>query len=445
MIDFFSIEICSRFYELVFNNPLFTFELVTKDENGEPYKNDYRYRKWEAKFEGFRIIVKTHLDTNIKIIKIKGSVHKFHSGGANYTDFDLNALKTAINRLNSIFGFDLYDSIIHSVEFGVNIRLPFSCSDTIENILSYKGKSPIKKRFEGNGQLFKFKLSQYVVKAYNKGLQYSKNGFDLPDKDDLMRFEIHVDKMQYLTDKDIKIETLPDLLEIDNLTKLGKLLNYSWENMVVYDFRLNPEKLNPKERNIISQSNKSSYWSELKDQKTPKKYSRRLEKFRSILAVNSESDLHRTISDLISDKWNQLLKSVHKLPVEKNPEMSTYDTNYLKGNNRTIERRFCIVTGIEITHQKDNSKYLSEGTLDLMEYKLPSTYYKLLLTYGPSHPTERVNYYIAHNIRNKYSNKYHNLKKKAVNSLVRTTIFNGDEVISLTPQQIEILFTYKNV
>lgn len=443
MIDFFSIEICSRFYDLVFNNPLLTFELVTRDENGEPYKNDYRYRKWEAKFEGFRIIVKTHLDTNIKIIKIKGSIHKFHSGGANYTDFDSTALKTAINRLNSIFGFDLYDSIIHSVEFGANIRLPFSCSNTIENILSYKGKSPIKKRFEGNGQLFKFKLSQYVVKAYNKGLQYSKNGFDLPDNDDLMRFEIHVDKMQYLTDKDIKIETLSDLLEIDNLTKLGKLLNYSWENMVVYDYRLNPEKLNPKDRNIINQSNKSSYWSELKDQKTPKKYSRRLEKFRSILAVNSESNLHKTISDLISEKWNQHLKSVHKLPVEKKPEMSTCDTNYLKGNNRTIERRFCIVTGIEITHQKCNSKHLSEKTLDLMEYKLPATYYKLLQIYGPSKPSERVNYYIAHNIRNTKTNPYHTIKKKIVRSLSNTTLFSAHEVLTLSETQRKLIESYR--
>lgn len=438
MIDFISVELESSLFESLLNNPLLNFTTPLNEETGEINPTNRIFKEKFAEYNGLKFIIKQYYrDNNIKI-ELKGSIHKFYANGCNYTDFDLNHLKTALNSLKTLFDIDLETSIIHSIEFGVNINTQIPCSTLLNDLLYYINRKPKEETYQNNGHLISFDLTHYKIKIYNKGLQYYKKGILTTNIENLLRFEIHVNKMQYLEAKKIQIPTLSELVKIENLNKLGVLLTETFNEVVLYDSDINLNVLKPKERDFMIELNNPKKWDEIRKVKKNKYYSRTLTKFRNIIRLNTKFDLHQNTFKKLGEKWELLSKNVPILPPIEIPVMSEYYTNIVC-NKETIINRYCIVTGLEITEQKNDSKFLAKTTIDKILMTDKTMYYELLKKYAPKKQTENVNYHIAHNIRNSYFNDSNNLKRRLEKSINQTTLFNPQEVLTLSEEQKELI------
>ena len=118
---------------------------------------------------------------------------------------------------------------------------------------------------------------------------------------------------------------------------------------------------------------------------------------------------------------------------------------YIVSNNETLIRRYCIVTGLDITEQKNESKFLAETTIDKILLTDKILYFELLKKYGPKKHTENVNYHIAHNIRNSYFNDSNNFRRKLEKSINQTTLFTPREVLTLSRGQKELISRFSEI
>lgn len=438
MIDFISVELEKRIINSVLINPLLNFAVKVNEETGEYNPHNKEYLIKTAYYEGFKFCYTKNLLSGNERIHLKGSIHKYYTGGVNHTDFDLDRLKWSLNALKVCFDIELNKSFIHTLEFGVNIKTPISCSEILSNILFYLNRKPVELDYSGKGQLIEFRLSQYRVKIYNKSLQYFTNGIEKQNQDNLMRIEIHVDTMQYLQNKSISIRTLEDLTNIKQINKMGNLLTNMFKDIVLFDVRIKTTGLSLKEKRFLIELNNPRKWDEIRKDKRAKYYSRQLEKFREITIQNTPNNLQLTISKIIQNKWDSLTKNVPILPLTENTKMSVYYP-YIVCNKETLNKRYCIVTGIDITEQKTDSKFLAETTIDKILMRNKTLYYELLKKYGTKKETENVNYHIAHNIRNSHFNDSNNFKRKLEKSINQTTLFNPKEVLTLSEGQKELI------
>jgi hypothetical protein len=404
MIDYISIELDSAMNDILFNNLLLDFVSEVSNKTGEVNPNRETI-KLTSEYKGMTFTIIQNKETkSVQRITLKGSIHKYWHDGTNYQDFDFRSLTMALNDLQEKFHIDWKETILHSFEFGVNVTIPISCKEFIRSVISYKGSIPIECEYHGKGQLLKFIKSQHILKIYNKGFQYYNSGHILSDQDDLLRFEIHVDKMQYITAKDIFIHSVHDLLSKTNLERLGRVLMQSFEALVIIGAVVIKSPLKRKEREFIKDAMNPRFWKEINEKGISKQYSRTFNRLQRILQKYQSNEHREKVRELIQNKWSDLLKSVPFLPTLKTPNWSL-SYPYIIGNSGTLKDRRCIVSGIDISHQKDNSHFLSECSINEIEKTEPILYLELDRKFAPKNSTSNRNYFIAHNIRNKVSNR----------------------------------------
>jgi hypothetical protein len=404
MIDYISIELDSAMNDILFNNLLLDFVSEVSNKTGEVNPNRETIIL-TSEYQGMTFTIIQNKETkSVQRITLKGSIHKYWHNGTNYRDFDFRSLTMALNDLQEKFHIDWKETILHSFEFGVNVTIPISCKELIQSVVSYKGSIPNECEFHGRGQLLKFIKSQHILKIYNKGFQYYNSGQIQTDNDDLLRFEIHVDKMQYITAKDIHIHSVHDLLSKTNLERLGRVLMQSFDALVIIDAKVLKSPLKRKEREFIIDAKNPRYWKELNEKHIPKLYSRTFNRLQRILQKYQSNDHRGIVRELIQKKWSDLTKSVPFLPTLKKPNWSLFYP-YIISNSGTLKDRRCIVSGIDITHQKDNSHFLSECSIKEIEKTDPILYSELERKFAPRNSNSDRNYLIAHNIRNKVSNR----------------------------------------
>jgi len=129
-------------------------------------------------------------------VKFSGSIHKF-SNGANFDNFYSYQLKNSIQDISSLIGVSPHLIELHAIEFGVNIHTQIPPNLILDRFIFFKQKRfEYQTRFKGSnrGLIQRCTLSNYELKAYNKGLQYNLN-------ENILRFEIKVTKMQFFKNK----------------------------------------------------------------------------------------------------------------------------------------------------------------------------------------------------------------------------------------------------
>lgn len=292
-------------------------------------------------------------------IGIRGSLHKnWNDGRHNYNDFYLNDLLDTLNNLYDGFSINPLLWHIHSIEYGVNIKLPMPAKTFIQRfILAHKNKcKPSANTFKGNGYLIEFDYGNYRIKIYDKSLQYNRPG-------NLLRFEVGVERMEHLKRYGIETPlTIFNLLHTDTLRSFNKLLLDTFDEMVIID----PEC---KDRRNLLNYLKS-------DNKNSNDYLR-IGKIKE--GAYKFSNIKAQIRELISSKVNDLTrvdkhfqnKLLHILyewqnSINLNAQTDTLrsdigeiNTIYKGVNFSNQEKRYCQTCGRDISDQKPGSKFCS--------------------------------------------------------------------------------------
>lgn len=385
MIDFVKYHIINTNPDKLEANHLLEFHQKVNTKTGEMgvYMNAY--------FKGleFRIYESTFANPERRIT-LEGSLHKYWNNGAhNFNDFGINEIDEVINDLNNKFNIQPENCILKQLEIGVNMQPPHKTETILKCCLLHKTK-PFKwiyTRDEGN--YIQAQHQRHFIKIYDKQLHYKNKGFDL--KNEIIRFEIKYTRMRFLNDNGIY--NLSELLNF-GLQNFTPHLLKEWNNVLFYDFNLFKGT-----KNEFKYSN-PNYWLDLNSNQL--KYHRN--KLNKMLNSNP-LNIKNQIATLIKDKTELLNIKTSQI----NPLYILLKPGVFTSQNTDNNRRFCLVTGLNISMQKSDSILLSHTGLkyyyntDKKIYK--EIKYKYLSTKWSNSDYKTEIKEIAHNIRNTNSNQ----------------------------------------
>jgi hypothetical protein len=270
-------------------------------------------------------------------IYISGSLHKLYNRGKhNSNDFDLNAFKDVLKDFNDKFDILPKNLRILGLEFGVNIE-PIINTDTIlNNILQHKRidfENNIKSRY---GNYLQAKHSNFILKIYNKAKQY---------KLDKQLLRIEVKQCNWSEYRKRGLNTFQDFIGFDKKLFIETLIN-KWNEVIFY----NP--LN-KSNNKWNKYSNVNFWRELKE-KSNTTYSKHVNRLR-VINNQCEINIQENISTMILNKINSL-------------QGFTNSNFNVKLNESDIIKK-CLITGVDISNQRNDSFLLSHtGLINL--YKI---------------------------------------------------------------------------
>ena len=314
-------------------------------------------------------------------IEFSGSLHKYYNSGIhNYNDFNINSFNDVLNDLKSDFGLLPENLWINQLEYGVSINPVVKSDLIINNLLLHKKcdfENVINSRF---GNYKQVKHNKYILKIYNKSKQYKQ-------VDEILRIEIkQTNWSEYRINHNIS--TLKDFIESDKSIFIHNLIK-KWIDVLFY----NPLNTINDKWNKYSNVN---FWRELrlKSNTTFSKHYNRLKD------LNKKSTI-----DIQKDIKNQIIEKVNFLQGVTN---SDFNTNFNIYNNSQVKRT-CLLTGFDISIQKENSFLLSHSGLKfLYQYNLIEFEKLKRIFLSDKWINSDVNQQIkeiAHNIRNRYNHK----------------------------------------
>lgn len=349
MIDYINIEIINTAPEILTNNRLLNFGNMVNTDSGEVIQKRHGYLNKVAMYKNLKIEISTNLKTKFSTINITGSIHKYAQNNTNHQDFNFANVKETINELCNTLHLNPSNCLLHHIEFGLNINPLHSTTDILNSIILCKGIDYEKKEFNNTGYLKSFEFSQYKIKIYDKGKQYDLNN-------NLLRFEVKVQRMQYLHSKGIKINTLYDLTTSVFYTDLLKVIISNIDNILFYDYRIEQlQILNKNHLLIMAKGANPQYWIKLKNLVSANTFYKKLNEFKTLESKYAPTDLKTELKNIVSNKWNNLLNTCTNLPLVENNKVVRIYTNIVSKNIQPPKH--CLSCGKDISHQKSNSKY----------------------------------------------------------------------------------------
>ncbi|WP_312823239.1 hypothetical protein [Epilithonimonas sp.] len=237
---------------------------------------------------------------------VRGSLPKYYTKGeTNAIDYGFSDFIKTCEQLQKDLCINPETAILLCFEFGVNITLPFHCSIVFECIKSYK-QYPYSHYVE-NKQILGvvFKLQQYSIKIYDKGLQ------ETGKKSHLMRFEITIHKKAWINRKKkddnrllLDIKKLADLQKKEVWAELLRELLDAWDKIIFVDKSLCRVFMTNHDQKKHLYYLDSNYWANLSDKQyhNERKYLNDLQTRWSV-----GENKQQLISELITDKCLALL------------------------------------------------------------------------------------------------------------------------------------------
>ncbi len=200
------------------------------------------YAKVSSLIFGFIDRVDTSTGEIRKVCTLHGSLHKYANGGVHNADsFRLSDLCRVFTELQELYGINSDITRLYSVEFGVNLKLPYDPQRILKAIRMYKGYT-----FTPIGKIgLIYAADSYKLKIYDKGKQCG-----VPSFDSILRIEISATNT-YLKKKHIYTPMLGDLLSVDVWERFEALLLDTLEDIVIVE-AVPLEGLSEKERDLFA-------------------------------------------------------------------------------------------------------------------------------------------------------------------------------------------------
>jgi len=398
------------------------------------------------------------LTPNDRFAKVGGSVHQYANGGKLNNDrFTIERFRQVANELRELIN---PNDDVNVLEWGINLIVPFDPTDFIKNLISHQ-KTQFNKTKQTNEVFAEIRYTHYRIKVYNKGIQQPTGSY-------ILRIELHYVRMQNLFPEGLKWSRLGALETWDYL---GKVLIEKFNDVIYYDPSINLDQVPEKEKRIIEKGHNPIYWQNNKSahaDRDRKKFQDLIKKhgtkFNSISNLIDQEvtvlvkNYHYSEEANIEDELSGMVKSYHYSTPEDptikdinfDPLVKCYPllscTNS-PTNINTTDRRFCKITGIDISMQKSGSVFLCvSGIQSLMETD-QITFNKLrferLSPKWRNEPFEVQVREIAHSIRNEYNNPRHNAKRDIQNLLSYPVLF--DLVPFIRPDRMRVSGLSSNV
>jgi hypothetical protein len=338
-----------------------------------------------------------------KII-LSGSLHRYWNAGIhNYNNFNFVALQDVINDICRRFGIDPTRATIHHLEFGINLYyLPYPATQIVQNLMIHTGRGIPIETFKYTDQKepseFKsIKRDWYNLKAYDKGKQYQR-------PQEIFRLECKAKKMGRL--EKMGISTLADLTRPDTMDKLSGMLQFLWSGVLINDWTIRENELTQDLKNKLKDWRNPTYWTNLRESTkrvNRNKFNNELSDYLKIVQGHSDN-IHKIINDSLVRNWCKNTTEPRK--EGRVPEVQGHP--FIMDDLAQSPIKRCLITGVDISKQKDDSLYLRESTLKEIYENDQKLYQELKRRFGPKRKLIQCIKdefeVIAKNIRNQDSN-----------------------------------------
>jgi len=349
----------------------------------------------------------------------------FNDNLHNANDFSIESCRAVINELISELCLIEYTNELKiiNIEYGINIVSSVDCKELI-TFISYHGKNEFKtdaglayskKSYSEskNGTANKYK----IIKAYNKGLQF-------PGYCDIntLRFEVKSKQTKYINLLGIK--TINDLLKPEVYKTLCNEILKEFSDVLILGNSQENSILSKKENNQLNKYLNPYNWFKVKQghrnqfNKTKDRYLKLLNK--------TGYNIHTELKNIVIEKLNKLeQKGAYSTRVEKR-QKGAYSTINIIGNCTPPQNQNCIITGLDISMQKDGSFLLSHSGLkhyytnNRELFNEVKNKYLSVKWFNASIETQIKE--IAHNIRNTTNNQ--KIKQKRIYKPSQLNILN---------------------
>jgi hypothetical protein len=300
LIDFNKAKGKNVYSTSIVDNPLLPFVLKNvsvdgeilkskkTDSNGKPiYKEPYKVAEFNNILIGY---------TEKGNYRVSGSFHKYWNKGLhNFNDFSEKQFKETLVEFCNKFSINPKECKLENLEVGINFTPPIKTNNILDWCLLHSTKSFESKYDNNYGRFIQCVHSQYIIKTYNKALQYSSKGYKFNEQ--IMRFEIKFTAMEKLNK--LGIYSYYDLLNFDfNIFKT--MLLKEWDKILLIDYPLNcSEKLKFQYSNPL-------YWKELLNRNSKSAYYKHRNKLNEIISHNP-SNLKKEIREIMINKIDTLI------------------------------------------------------------------------------------------------------------------------------------------
>jgi hypothetical protein len=289
MIDYINIELIGYSPETLSRHQYLDFGTFTFDRSKKQGKSK------RAKYGNLWFKI-----TNSGRIFIQGSLHKFSQHGFNFNDFALYDILKAIFILYEDFGINPNQAIIKSLEFGVNIRLPYSPKLFLDSLVNYKGDQFTVEKYGNKGHLARAEKSNYYLKIYDKGRESNQNA-------NILRFEVKIKKMAQVNSRNNPL-TIFQLMKISKLRELMLDLSSKYYDGLLFNNQsIELAKLTRKDAEFFQGCSNPIFWEKNKELTTNKKYEfKRL--YKNLVDKYGSNQFEERVRKLIKEKADEQLK-----------------------------------------------------------------------------------------------------------------------------------------
>lgn len=357
-------------------------------------------------------------------VVIKGSLHKFWNNGIhNYNDFHLTNVLNIVDEWVDLFGTEILNAKIDNIEFGVNIKPPIQTAEILRNVLLHK-RVEFKTGTFKNSNYKECEHKHFYIKIYDKALQYNQ-------LENNLRIECKYIRMVELNR--LGIYSFKDLRKLEIYPELECILIKKWNEVLFIDETIKRKGLKEKQRDSLNNYLNPNYWLKIAKNETYK-YNKEEIKYKNIVSKFSDN-LQFQISNLINEKWQKLTEN---FKIEKK-ELAKINHSYI-GLNIAKTSKSCLITGLPIDMQKEESKFLCTTGVEYYFNNHKDLYFELLYPrlskrwYNSDQKKQFTE--IAHSIRNEYYNPIHN--KDRIENKIRNTVYKLLETPSLFDNRLLI-------
>lgn len=351
-------------------------------------------------------------------ILVQGSLHIYWNDGKhNYNDFNLISVLDVLKDIQNKFNIAPHQMILQGLELGVNITPAYDTRRILRSCFIHRSERFKWCKVQNNGQYIQAEHSQYLIKIYNKAKQYRDKGCRI--ESEILRFEIKYRKMERF--KKLGIINLQDLLDY-KLENFVSVLVDEWQRVIFYDFTIKSES------NLLPNYSNPNYWEELTERKSSSSFKKHKRQLSNLINESSEN-IPLQIANLIKEKgdiitcrgirFDRDIKQVNSI----NRTQINADKKKVKITRGILidplvilsirsplqsDIKTCIVTGLLIHNQKEESQMLSHTGLYYFHRHEPDVFEmlkrKYLSDYWNEPNLKKQVFEIAHNIRNTKSN-----------------------------------------
>lgn len=296
MIDYMVIRIKRKYFEKMRPNLSALIEAkFDPGNNGEILWEKYSLLNMSIKVYSSSIILSGSLHYFYNIVKERGS--------QNHDDFTFTSLCEAFDILEEKLGISLRKERLIQMEIGTNIQLDRNVTEFVnQNILLHNFKTHIvSKEYGKNGILKEYETSQYWVKLYDKGRQFSLDR-------EIGRFEL---KYKHHSDlRRLGITCFDDLTNIDKFQVVVKdYYNRLFSELIIIDSLDFGSIENPKSKKLLYDGIHPVYWDKMRTELSSRKglnkpvapgtIVRRKKRFLELLEIHGLTTIKLQIMNLI--------------------------------------------------------------------------------------------------------------------------------------------------